>query len=92
MDLSDLPVLRPEFASKINTSIIRDYKLADRQYELIMEAIADYEKGLDDSHEVALYLASFGQSILMSVERIGYANPSLIYFHGIVNGRHSTLI
>lgn len=71
---------------------IRDYNHADYQYELIMEAISEFQKNLDNEHEVALQLASFGQSIIMNVTDIGYANPSIIYFYGYVNGKDSTLI
>lgn len=71
---------------------IRNYQFADYQYELIMKSIINFEKELDDEHEVGIWLASFGQSILMNVTDIGYANPSLIYFYGYVNGRYSKLI
>lgn len=91
MNLTDLATPQYHFP-KIDVSVPRNYHLADYQHELIMESISEFEKDLDDNHEVALYLASFGQSLLMNVESIGYANPSLIYFHGLVNGRHSTLI
>jgi len=82
----------PDIAKRMQPITVRNYNLADYQYELIMESIADFEKDLDENHEVALYLASFGQSILMNVVSIGYANPSLIYFHGYVEDRFSTLI
>jgi hypothetical protein len=70
----------------------RDYGLADYQYEILMEAIKEFEDQLDDSQEVGVLLASFGQSIVMQVTNIGYSNPSLIHFHGFVNGKKSELI
>ena len=69
-----------------------EYKRADYQYELIKETIQDFENALDDNHEVALKLASFGQTILMSVTEIGYANPYLMFFHGFVDDKPATLI
>lgn len=70
----------------------RDYSHADYQYEVIKKQIKEFESSLDDKHEVAIRLASFGQSLLMAVHEISYANPSLIIFHGIVQEQESTLI
>ena len=55
-----------EFNSpKLNLADLKhDYTLADTQYEIIMEQISEFEKNLDDEHEVALKLCNFGQSIL----------------------------
>lgn len=72
--------------------LIRDPKLADYQYEIIMNAISDFEKELDDNLEVAVQLAAFGQSVVMQVIGLGYSNPSLIHFYGFVNGSKSELI
>lgn len=71
---------------------IRDYNMADWKYEKIMEEIRDFEKRLDENHEVALNLASFGSSITMNVTDIGYQNPDILYFYGYVNGKESQLI
>lgn len=71
---------------------IRDYNLADWKYEKIMEEIRDFENELDDEHEIALNLASFGSFITMSVVDIGYQNPDILYFYGYVNGKYSQLI
>ena len=72
--------------------IIRDYHLADWKYENIMKQIQDFEKTLDDEHEIALRLASFGSSITMIVTDIGYQNPEILYFYGFVNGKEAQLI
>lgn len=71
---------------------LRNYRNADYQYELIVDEINSFQDNLDDAHEVGVYLASFGQSVLMNVTNIGYANPSIIFFYGYVNGKESTLI
>lgn len=70
----------------------RNYNNADYQYEIICENIKDFESELDDEHEIALKLTSFGQSILLNVTGIGYSNPSIIHFYGYVNGQKSHLI
>lgn len=71
---------------------LRDYKLADNQYEILMKEIKDFESDLDENEEVALHLTSFGQSLLMHVTDIGYHNPSLVFFYGYVNNQKSQLI
>lgn len=71
---------------------IRDYSLADWKYEKIMEEIAEYEAKLDNNHEIALRLASFGSSTVMVVTSVGYQNPDMLYFYGFVNGKNAQLI
>ena len=65
---------------------------ADWKYKKIVEQIREFEAELDDEHEVALRLASFGTSIVMTVTDIGYQNPDMLYFYGIVNGKGAQLI
>lgn len=71
---------------------IRDYNLADYSYEVIMDRIKEFEDDLDDDHEVAIRLASFGQSITLAVTDIGYSNPSTLIFYGYVGDQPATLI
>lgn len=78
--------------ANFNATKERNYHLADYQYEIITEAILEFQNDLNDDQDVALFLASFGQSVVMQVTCIGYSNPSLIHFHGFVNGRESELI
>ncbi len=74
------------------SDIARNFHLADYQYEVIMEAITQFEEDLDDDHEVAAKLSSFGQTLVMNVKEIGYSNPVLIHFYGTVNGQEAELI
>ena len=64
----------------------RNYLYADYQYEVIKEAIKSFEADLDQDHEVAFKLASFGQSIILHIVSIGYSNPSLLHFRGFIPG------
>ena len=70
----------------------RDYTHADWKFEKIMDEIKEFELTLDDDHEVAIKLASFGSSVTMLVEEIGFQNPDLLYFYGYVNGNFAQLI
>lgn len=94
MGLSDFNMQINNLA-KMNDALkvsIRNPQLADYQYEILVKAIRNFESELDDDHEVAVKLASFGQSITMNVTSIGYSNPSIIHFYGYVNGQHAELI
>lgn len=70
----------------------RDYNMADWKFEKLIEQIKDFEEGLDDDHEIALKLASFGSAIMMYVVTIGYQNPDMLYFYGFVDGQPAQLI
>ena len=71
---------------------IRDYRLADRKYEILKEQIEEFQEGLSTDVDVCVQLASFGTSVLMYVSDIGYQNPDILYFYGIVNGQEAQLI
>lgn len=66
--------------------------LASDKYEKIIDEIADFENELDNEHEIALKLASFGSSITMNVISIGFQNPDILCFYGYVNNKYSQLI
>lgn len=86
-DIVNTPIKMPEIPA------IRNYHLADYQYEIIKNAIIEFENSLDQEHEIALKLSSFGQTILLNVTDLGYSNPSLIHFYGYLdNGSRVELI
>ena len=80
------------FQRSLSAIEMRNCNLADYSYEVIMERIKEFEDTLDNDHEVALRLASFGQSITLSVVDIGYSNPSTLVFHEYVGDQPATLI
>lgn len=82
----------PSMIPKLPKDTFRNYKNADYQFEILSNQIKEFQDSLDDEHEVGMLLASFGQSILLSVTKIGYTNPSIIHFHGFVNGNNAHLI
>ena len=79
-------------ANTIHALTPRDYSMADYTYEIILERIKEFEEDLDSDHEVGIKLASFGQSITMSVTDIGYSNPSTLVFYGFIGEQPATLI
>lgn len=81
-----------EKSIKNYSCLTRNYQNADYQYDLLMSFIKDFEARLDEEHEIAIKLTSFGQAITMEVDSIGYANPSLIIFNGFINSKESMLL
>ncbi len=57
-------------------------EMASVYHKQLEEYIRQFEKTLDQEHEVAMRLVSFGQTVQFSVQRIGYYNPKLISFYG----------
>ena len=88
LQMASLEIQEPEF----DPSPIRDYRMADYAYEVIMDRIKEFEDELDDEHEIALKLASFGQSITLAVTDIGYSNPTTLVFYGYVGTQKATLV
>ena len=48
----------------------------------ILNRVQEYDATLDTAHEVGLWLANFGQTVIIHIKDIGYSNPSLIWFIG----------
>lgn len=68
----DIPKIQP----------IRNGNLADAFYERLIESIVDFEKALNADEEVGVRLVSFGETIIIHIDDLGYWNPSLVYFFG----------
>lgn len=58
----------------------------------LMGYIDNFQKSLDDEHEVGIQLANFGRDILFQVEKISFEYPSLMVFYGYVGNQKSTLV
>ncbi|MEN6568280.1 MAG: DUF6173 family protein [Veillonellales bacterium] len=74
------------------TMAVKNPLHAETQYEIILDSIKEFEKNLNDNEEIALKLASFGQTVILNVTHIEYSNPSLIHFYGYVEGKKATII
>ena len=63
-----------------------------KQFKALEALIKRIESKLDNEHEIAFTLVSFGESVFMHVVRVSYIEPSMFVFDGYVNGKKSTLI
>lgn len=59
-----------------------DQNLASEFHKRLVKWIQDFDKELDQQHEVGVRLVSFGQTVTFHLGNIGYWNPSLISFSG----------
>ncbi|MGA0610154.1 DUF6173 family protein [Caldimonas sp. KR1-144] len=55
---------------------------AQWMYERLKQYIKDFERHLDDDHEIAARLVSFGQTLTFHIEDMGYFGPDLVTFFG----------
>lgn len=58
---------------------------ADEFHKRLVSMINDFDKSLDDNHEVGVRLVTFGQNVTFHLTSLGYWNPSLITFAGIAS-------
>jgi hypothetical protein len=67
--------------------------LASEFCRKLYASIQQFDEQLDNTLEVGMRLVAFGQAVTFSVSRLGYTNPSLIHFHGILdNGQPVELV
>jgi hypothetical protein len=55
---------------------------ASEFYRRLAEWISDFDNSLDNDSEVGVRLVNFGQTVVFTLEGMGYYNPSLILFRG----------
>lgn len=68
-----------------NIEIPVDGNLASEFYKRLAQWIGDFDSQLDEEHEVGVRLISFGQTFVFHLNDMGYWNPSLIVFHGVMD-------
>lgn len=68
------------------------YSYSDTQFEIIKRYILDFQKSLDNEHDVGVLLTNFGSTMLMQVTSVGFERSVLMVFRGYVDGREATLI
>lgn len=61
-----------------------EQNLASEFHKRLIEYIYLFDQTLDQEHEVGIKLVSFDQAICFSVTDLGYYNPSLICFYGVM--------
>lgn len=55
---------------------------AERIYRQLVASIFDFEKNLDDDHEIGAQLASYGSAVNFYIQDVGYCDPHIITFSG----------
>lgn len=77
------PLSIPRISSVPNPQLeaIRENS-AEQYVKRLVTIMNDYNTGLDHTHQVALKLVHFGQSMTINITDIGYSNPGLIIYYG----------
>jgi hypothetical protein len=52
-------------------------------YDRLTEYICEFEKSLDENHEIGARLVSFGNSVVFHIDDMGYYGPDIITFYGV---------
>ncbi len=79
MDKFKIPKITPMIP---NIPEIKNHNLADAFYDKLVSIIINFEKNLKTDEEVGARLVSFGETLIIHIDDLGYWNPSLIYFYG----------
>lgn len=77
MDKNSIPTIQESEES--NPS-----ELASDFFKKISHYMDEFDKTLDNEHEVGIKLVSFGQSLQFTIHNLGYYNPKLICFYGVM--------
>lgn len=80
--MSNLPEYKESARSVTKKRRWDGLTLASEFCNQLVELINQFDSELDDEHEVAMRLVSFGQEIAFHVDGLGYYDPSLIVFLG----------
>ncbi|WP_378954106.1 DUF6173 family protein [Pelosinus sp. sgz500959] len=89
---ANIPMSRAKSFVEQMTEINQPYTAKNIFNELI-QRIQKFEFELNEEHEVGMQLVSFGESTQFSVLRLGYTDPSIIWFEGVLpDGSHVELI
>lgn len=62
---------------------------ASEFYKTLIESINTFNSSLDDTKQVGMNLVSFGQNTTFAITALGYTNPSLIRFYGVLENGNS---
>lgn len=69
--------------------LLTDKNPAEWTYDRLLEYFRDFEKTLDQNHEVGVRLVSFGGNTTFHIVEIGYYGPDIITFYGVDSKNHS---
>ncbi len=69
--------------SKPPAEAVRATNPAEWTFMRLARAIQEFEKRLDNDHEVGARLVTFGNSMQFHIQDIGWSAPDIIVFHGV---------
>ena len=95
----------PDFAADIAASMAekrrrdeeRQAKIAGRYdaafvFQHLMQRVEQFQKGLKENEEIGLQLANYGLATQLHIRIIGFQNPNLLEFSGLIDGNEAVLV
>ena len=70
---------------KSQLEVIAEANSAQEFHNRIVEMIKHFDASLDNTHEVGIRLVNFGQTVVFHFRHLGYWNPSLLMFFGVLD-------
>lgn len=64
---------------------VRETNPAEWTFLRLVHAIREFEKRLDNDHEVGARLVTFGNNMQFHIQDIGWSAPDIIVFHGVTD-------
>ena len=66
---------------------------AEEVFNHLLARVKDYQANLPDHHELGIQLANFGGERALHVRGMGFKNPNIIEFYGLLDGdKHVTVV
>jgi hypothetical protein len=82
-DIPKIEIPKPSPAARAMAAIAEG-GLASEFHKRLEEYCKAFDDRPDADHEIGVRLVSYGQTIMLYVDSIGYYNPSLIHFNGVL--------
>lgn len=87
-----LPVVSPGAAICADGDQPETLDAAEQVFNHILGRVKQFQAGLPDDHELGLHLADFGGGRALHVRGMGFKNPNIIEFYGMLDGDQQVAI
>ncbi|MFV0383014.1 DUF6173 family protein [Paracoccus sp. (in: a-proteobacteria)] len=89
---ADLPIIAPGTAICADGEPPEILHAAEQVFHHILDRVKQFQADLPEDHELGLYLAGFGGGQALHVRGMGYKNPNIIEFYGMLDGNRQVAV
>lgn len=83
---ADLPAVAPSTAICVDGELPNNLDAAEQVFNHILGRVKQFQSELPEDHELGLHLADFGGGRALHVRGMGFKNPNIIEFYGMLDG------